>query len=67
MEFFRPSRSERPMPPRIAFLAMVRHGTGVRRDALDQFIHGLFELGFGDEAVYQTHFQSAVRGHGFSG
>jgi hypothetical protein len=38
----------------------------VRSDALDEFVHGRFELGFGDQASDQPEFQGAFGSNSFS-
>lgn len=66
MDCFRPSRSERPMPPRMVFFCHAKHGTGLRADTGDQVIDGLLELRFGDEASDEAEFEGALGGDGFA-
>ena len=58
---------ERPMPPRTAFLAMLRTGAECAAMRAIEFFDGFFELGFGDEAVDHAEFEGALGGYRLAG
>ena len=66
MEFFRPSRRESPMPPRMALLGHGQDRAGMTGDAGNQIVHGGFQLSFRNKAVDEPEFQCAFRGDGFA-